>query len=162
MSAVPSSVIPNLVSRALIASPSRCPAVSFAVSEPRGRFADTAATWVIAGYLGDAVHSFEATQIVLLEYHAARSQLHDCRLNVVDLPSQLMSMVARRRASRFAGSWAATSLCSSMVHSLLLQINLRPSVFVLNGSDPTGKARDTEISAPERSSAALDIIRFKK
>jgi hypothetical protein len=53
--------------------------VSFAISEPRGLFSDTAATRIIARYLRNAVNSLEARQIVLLEYDTACPQLRDGR-----------------------------------------------------------------------------------
>jgi hypothetical protein len=74
--------------------------VSFAISEPCRLFSDTAAARVVAGYLRNAVDCREARQIVLLEYHTARPQLRDGRLDVVNLPCQL-SVIARRDAGRF-------------------------------------------------------------
>src|SRR5262245_7633384 len=63
--------------------------VPLAVLEPSGEFADSTLAWIVPGDFSDTAHSLEPRKVVLLEHHAARSQIIDRRLEVRDFPCHL-------------------------------------------------------------------------
>src|SRR5262249_36992341 len=63
--------------------------VPLAVLEPSGQFTDSALAWVVPGDFSDTAPSLDSRKIVLLEHHAARSQVFDSRPEVRDFPCHL-------------------------------------------------------------------------
>src|SRR5262245_59420010 len=83
--------------------------VPLAVLEPSGQFTDSALARVVPGDFSDTAYSLEPRKVVLLEYHTARSQFFDRRLEVRDLPSHLCVVAGGSAAGDEQGEGPAST-----------------------------------------------------